>query len=227
MNENSRKRTPRNDRKKLLVLLLVAGPLCAIGAVLFLNNRDLIVSSVESFLPKTAGSLPSSIGRSDTTGVDMLPAARPAASAATRSTEKSGISVEKITAAPSAPPPSSSKAAPVKNRGERPDRDSALNDSCCSVLLAPIACSVENRKDMVINLSLELFFNDIEERPSILLRREDIKMMALRTMREQQLSAIKIHELETELQRNIACVFRDTGLIRVTIRNIQIEKAAP
>ncbi|MBN1757267.1 MAG: hypothetical protein JW863_03060 [Chitinispirillaceae bacterium] len=229
MNESSWERTRRNEQKRLLIVLLVVCPLCAVGILLYLNNRDQIGVSVtasgpERFAPDTAD-------RISTTGDTAETALPDTDQRKAALTEKPQASSKKPKMTPMRTDiPEEGSPMVSEETATRPPPASAVSavsekDSCCSILLPTIACISENPKDVVINLSLELFFSDIEKRSAILLRRDDVKVMVLRTMRDQQLPAMKIDELETLLQRGIAPVLPNSGITRIKIRNIQIEKA--
>ncbi len=229
MNESSWERSRRNDRKKLLLLLLVFGPLCALGVILYLNNRDQIgtvVSDHENHTVEAEPAVPS-VESNDT-------AAKPTPDNSTATgDELSPPELTVITAdtpsqpAVSPPPQVSAKKTATPATGHSSPDASPPTGSCCSILLSPIECTVENRKDVVINLSLELFFDDPGQRSALLLRRDAIKVMVLRTMRAQELSAVKINELEALLLAEIAPVVQPSGISGMKIRNIQIEKVSP
>jgi flagellar basal body-associated protein FliL len=94
-----------------------------------------------------------------------------------------------------------------------------------SIELLPFACRIESRKDIVIYLSLELFFNDRGNRSALLLRREDMKVMAMRTLRDKEPGAVTTGKLEGELRAAINGIFGNDEIIAVKIKDIRIEKA--
>lgn len=95
-----------------------------------------------------------------------------------------------------------------------------------SVELPPFQCSIENRKDIVISLSLELFYKDSTFRSAILFRRNEIKVMIMRVIRKKVLSEMKITVLEKELMKDINSIFDRPTVSQLKIRNIQIEKVS-
>jgi hypothetical protein len=232
MNESSWEKSRRNDRKKFLLLLLISGPLCALGVILYLNNRDLIDSTSSGSGNPVVEAEPavSSPQSTDTTAEvrDKPDVSAPGGNSALPQPDAAvtnAVAPSEPVVSPSPRISAQKTVAPVT--GQSSPESSRPSGSCCSILLSPIECTVENRKDVVINLSLELFFNDPEQRSALLLRRDDIKVIVLRTMRSQQLPAIKIHELEALLLKDIAPVVQPSGISGMKIRNIQIEKVSP
>ncbi|MCX7726778.1 MAG: hypothetical protein N2053_08000 [Chitinispirillaceae bacterium] len=99
-----------------------------------------------------------------------------------------------------------------------------------SFQLYPIALQVRgfisNRKDIVLNLSLELFFEDIDMKKEILLKREEIKIMVMKELKEKELSEIKPDLLESQLPSSINSIFDKNVIRKVKIKTIDIEKVA-
>ncbi len=91
--------------------------------------------------------------------------------------------------------------------------------------LPPFSCRLESRKDIVIGLSLELFFNDAAKRSEIRLRREEIKIMVMRELRDMRLSGVRIGELEKRLLPGINSLFDVNVINALKIKNITVEKA--
>jgi flagellar basal body-associated protein FliL len=109
----------------------------------------------------------------------------------------------------------SGKTSPVERAG-----------SPASIVLPPFPCSIDSRKDVVIYPSLELFFEDAERRSALLLRRDDIKVMVLKTLRTKEPGTIKTSVLEAELRDAINQLFDHNEIVTVKINDIRIEKAA-
>ena len=229
MNESAWERSQRSYRKKIVLSILIILPLCAIGIVFFLNNRDLL-GDADQAVPPVAGKkaadddtaaatpgVPETAIASERDTVAHVASTKPAAAAVTA---KNTVSAPLPAAGPAGNP---AQERPVPSLSRTPPSAAV---QCCSEKLAPIPCILENRKDVVINLSLELFFTNMEDRSAILLRREDIKIMVLRTVRDQELPSMKIGRLETLLQKSICSIFDRPVVYKVKVKNIQIEKAA-
>lgn len=97
--------------------------------------------------------------------------------------------------------------------------------SVLSEVLPPINCSLLNRKDIVISLSLELFFMDEDHRAAIRISREEIKVMVMKSVFDKELSQIKIATLEKLLLQNVNSIFDHDYIKDLKIKNIQVEKA--
>ncbi len=226
MRESSWEASRRKQHKRKMLFFLIIVPVIALAGILIINNRDLIDRSLKS------GSIPH-IKESITT--DQSPD-----SATTVSSDSSTPSTASAPASPLSGLKDSETAIPQKNRvaeepavhepvaGDTPEMISPPMEKLPklhSIVLPSFPCRIESRKDIVIYLSLELFFNDIEKRSAILLRREDIKVMAMRTVHGKELNDIKIGELESQLLQNINKVFEHAEITTVKIGNIQVEKA--
>ena len=222
MSESSWESSRKSFRKKIIFSAAIVFPFLLVSSILFINNRDLITKTIE---PKSV-----SAESSSRESVQETEKKTEKSSSTSESSSSSGdilkkTPVEKIEASPlkeSIVPEQQKKSVKaVKDHTEKKQQSKSFSER-----LAPIRCRIENRKDVVINLSLELFFNDPEKRAAIRLRREDIKIMVWRTMRLKELSEIKIGELEKQLFKEINSIFEVDDLNSLKIRNIHVEKVA-
>jgi hypothetical protein len=226
MRESSWEASRRKQHKTKLLFFLIVVPVLVLAGILFTNNRDLIDRALKSrSIHQMKGTIQTALSPDSARTVSSDSTAPSAASA------------------PSSPVPvlkNSEKAVPQKNQvaeepavykpvaGNTPEMISPPMEKLPklrSIVLPSFPCRIESRKDVVIYLSLELFFNDIEKRSAILLRREDIKVMAMRTVHGKELNDIKIGELESQLLQNINKIFEHAEITAVKIGNIQVEKA--
>lgn len=94
-----------------------------------------------------------------------------------------------------------------------------------SLSLQNIRCRVQNREDIILNLSLELFFEDIDIKQEILMKREEIKIMVMNEIKEMELADIKPTFLESHLIYSINSIFDKKIIKRINVKTIEIEKA--
>ena len=122
------------------------------------------------------------------------------------------------------------KTVPVMEQNSLPEKQTVpsvkTESDEFSVELPPFPCSIENRKDIVISLSLELFYKDSSFRDAILFRRNELKVMVMRVIRKKVLPEMKINVLEKELLKEVNSVFDRQTISKVKIRNIKIEKVS-
>ncbi|MCU0610104.1 MAG: hypothetical protein MUF22_10105 [Chitinispirillaceae bacterium] len=93
-----------------------------------------------------------------------------------------------------------------------------------SVVMNDVACSVLGRPDLRIHLSLSLFFDDPALRRDILVRRDDLAIMAGKVVGEKELEAVKIDQITPVLLSAMNSVFETAVLTGITIRAIRVEK---
>lgn len=94
-----------------------------------------------------------------------------------------------------------------------------------SILLTGVDSRVRNRKDIFIRLALELFYKDSESTRDILIKREDLKIVAKKIVQSSDLNAIKKESLASELVFEMNNIFDRKTITKVIIREFQIEKA--
>ena len=95
-----------------------------------------------------------------------------------------------------------------------------------SILLPSIRSSVIDRKDIIISLALELFYRDSTDNGEILIKRDALKIVAIKTIQMKELNSIKKESLSDELKNEMNLIFDRKTLFKVTIREFHIEKVA-
>jgi hypothetical protein len=232
MKESSWEASRQRQKKKALLLALIGIPAVAAAVVLVVNNRDLInPSGGRNHVESTDRNDMSPQERNDPDAEmanDSLPFNEPAApEAASNDPQPSLPPVPSDSPAAVASPSVAPASRPSKNSAPDPEKQ-VVSDvpKSFSITLPPIPCRLESRKDLVIYLSLELFFNEIEKRTDILFRREGIKVIVMRSVKGKELAEMKIGELESQLLHDINRLFEHPDIITtLKIRNIQVEKA--
>ncbi len=94
-----------------------------------------------------------------------------------------------------------------------------------SILLPGVQSKVIDRKDIIISLALELFYNDTSETREVLIRRDVLKVIAQKVIQNKEFSMIKKELLSEELKNEMNLIFDRKTLVKVNIREFQIEKA--
>jgi hypothetical protein len=95
-----------------------------------------------------------------------------------------------------------------------------------SILLPNIKISVINRKDIIILMALELFYRDSTDNSEILIKRDALRIVAIKLVQMKELNAIKKESLSEELKKEMNLIFDRNPLVKVTIREFHIEKVA-
>lgn len=95
-----------------------------------------------------------------------------------------------------------------------------------SILLPVIQSSVIDRKDIIISLALELFYRDSTDSHELLLKRDALKVVAIKLIQMKELNSIKKENLSEELKNEMNLIFDRKTLLKVTIREFHIEKVA-
>ena len=223
MTESSWEAKRRSDRKIRITLLLIIAPLILLGTVLFINNREMIGG--EKTLSSPGREFDTSTGNTPVEqryAADSTDSVVPAVSDEYNSKKilpLDSVKEEKkesITNVESRPvqkkhiPPLSKKTSVQENFSE---------------LLPPFSYKIENRKDIVISLTLELFFNDPDTRMAIRLRRDDIKVMVSRVLWHCEIESIRNNDLERQLLNEVNSIFDVGEISNVAIKKIQVEKA--
>ncbi len=93
-----------------------------------------------------------------------------------------------------------------------------------SFLLFDVKSKVIDRKDIIISLALELFYDDTSDKYEILIRRDALKVIAKKVIRTKELNSIKKDMLSDELKNEMNSIFDRKTLNNVKIREFQIEK---
>jgi len=81
-----------------------------------------------------------------------------------------------------------------------------------------------DRPDVILRLSLMLFFSDDNLRSEILLRREEIRVITRKVIHNLEFGAIRKETVEPQVCFAIKKIFENKNLIDVKIADIQIEK---
>jgi hypothetical protein len=95
-----------------------------------------------------------------------------------------------------------------------------------SILLPIIRSSVIDRKDIIISLALELFYRDSTDNSELLLKRDALKVVAIKLIQLKELNSIKKDILSEELKNEMNLIFDRKTLFKVIIREFHIEKVA-
>ncbi|HEX3020231.1 MAG TPA: hypothetical protein VHP36_08005 [Chitinispirillaceae bacterium] len=93
-----------------------------------------------------------------------------------------------------------------------------------SVLVSGIEFRPDDRHDVMLKLSLRLCFADSGMRSEILLRREEIRVIARNIMHNLEFGAIKKETLEPRICLAVKSIFDSRNLDDVKIAELQIEK---
>jgi hypothetical protein len=101
---------------------------------------------------------------------------------------------------------------------------SSENKSYDSLRVSGIEFSPVDRPDVVLRLTLMLFFSDNSLRSEILLRREEIRVVTRKLIHNLEFGAIQKETLEPRLRFAISKIFENENLDDVKITDIQIEK---
>ncbi|GEM_PF-4128718 len=242
MNESSWETSRREGRRKKLIAIVVTLLLTAVATVLFLNNRDLIETdqgeTTQLFVLDV--NEPSDRPAPDTMGANGAitpshesgqPVAKPnetVQKVSSQGAEDSlrDISREKRLEGSRSMQSLSSSCGPVVSKNDVGTEK--IESNYCSIPLTiklpAIGSGAERGKNVVIHLSLELFFNDIEQREAILLHREEIKVVVARIMGKKELRGLKVRELEADLLHTLNTALFSGDITTVKIRNIQVDR---
>ncbi len=93
-----------------------------------------------------------------------------------------------------------------------------------SLKVSGIEFSPVDRPDVVLRLTLMLFFSDNSLRSEILLRREEIRVITRKVIHNLDFGAFRKEELEPRVRFAIRQIFENKNLDDVRIAGIQIEK---
>ncbi len=207
MRESAWEASARREKKKLLMFSFFIAAAAAVAGVIVINNSDLLKLPI---LPKPLRSEEKTPHRLQNKKSDN------------KYTDSTASSFSYVTDS------GESDIKPYVDDNKPPEQVRKSMEPApesFSIELPSIPCRIESRKDIVIYLSLELFFNEIEKRPSILLRRDDIKVIVKRTLQPKEIKEMKIRELEAELLQEIKGLFDNGEITDLKIRNIEVEKA--
>jgi len=241
MTESSWEASRSAQRKRSHLIILVSLPVVLLVTILFINNRDLLLAPHGKPVQNEPVDSPPKNEESHPSDHDTIPVQHKTVTAPTVDTMPDSGTVlrQRAIAKRSEPDTTVRKKADeqphqtmVKNADIPAQKKKSVGSQLpdmphhpFSEMLPPIKCSLNNRKDIVISLSLELFFNDEDDRAVLRLYREDLKVMIMKSVLSAELPDMKIHVLEKHLLKNINSIFDHEIIIALKIRNIQIEKA--
>jgi hypothetical protein len=97
--------------------------------------------------------------------------------------------------------------------------------SVSTVSLQGIDCKVNDRKDLRITLDLDVQFGNELMRKEILIKRDDLKVLVIKTLSKKSLSGVNKEQLRGELIDAMNGIFDHRTITGVVIKNLQIEKA--
>ncbi len=95
---------------------------------------------------------------------------------------------------------------------------------CDSLRVSGIEFRPVDRPDVILRLTLMLFFSDNNLRSEILLRREEIRVITRKVIQNLEFGAIRKETVEPQVCFAIRKIFENKNLIDVKIADIQIEK---
>jgi hypothetical protein len=237
MSESTWETFRRKGQKRFFTTVFISLPILFFTGILLVNNRDLIIHNRKietdpSLTPAVVSSAAESLGGHDTSPsiIDNPEKKGPA---------KDTIAHPAVNASEKTPVPKTNSTFKTTEHTELKINTDTLAfvsrkvdsivsnrpDKLFSEQLPPIDCFIQNRKDIVIRLSLELFFKDEDTRAAIRLHHDAIKIMVRRNVLANELADMKIGKLEAQLYESINSIFEHENIHAIKIRNIQLEKA--
>jgi flagellar basal body-associated protein FliL len=185
----------KRGAKKSISLIVIAGVLLICSGIFFVNNRDLfIIKKQEPPAEKKeqAGTAPLTQESAPAHETDAaLPGARQADKKVLTGKNDSGKH-----------PPAEVKKDSVINKQALPKKK-IKPDSLFSVALPIVECRLAEKKDLVIRVSLKVFFADKNVEQEVLFKRNDIGVILKKVFKNKQLSDIVVDKLREELRRKI------------------------
>jgi hypothetical protein len=235
--ESSWELSRKHQRKKIVGFILIALPVIALIVVLVINNRELITGEAHRENPVgISGNSITPAGGSSVEDTETIDTGNPTKQDTLRKNKKktgTNSSNRKTDVRPHLNDiqPKEEGDTYIKTIPERvtpKPRETPRNKGIreYSLTMPPFPCSIENRKDIVISLSLELFYKDSTFRSALLFHRNEIKVMVMRTVKSKVLAEMKIDVLEKELPEEINSVLKAQPVTGVKIHTIQIEKVS-
>lgn len=192
-------------RKRVNLLLSIGIPLFIVIGIIFYNNRDVVFSQPvnqtvsEEIKPvKRVVTEEKKLERSVVVKQDQINASKKEADSVSSKQLADSIRSEKNIAF-----------------------ETKIYDS---VRVSGIECRPDDRPDVVLNLSLMLYFTAKDMRSEIMLRREEIRVIARKVLHSRDFKTIKKEIIEPELRSAIKDIFDNRNLDDVKIVGLQIEK---
>jgi hypothetical protein len=93
-----------------------------------------------------------------------------------------------------------------------------------SILLPNVESMVSDRKDIIIRLALELFYNDPADTRGILSKRDPLRVVARKVIQRKELNSIRKESLSDEFENEMNTIFDKKTLQKVIVREFHIEK---
>lgn len=213
MTEQNWDASRRAFRKRINIFLSILIPLVIVSGVIFYNNRDVLFENTlnaDTPVKKRDGSIETksvhkpAVVKSDTVKKTV---------AVKSDTVKNSVSVKLDN--------EKKNDTILAGSVSKLDNKLKMRDS---VRISGIDIIPEDRKDVIIELTLELFFEDVDLCSEILLRREEIRVISRNILRNRSLNEIKKKLIEPELRDAISLIFDNKNLNDVKILRLQIEK---
>lgn len=110
---------------------------------------------------------------------------------------------------------------PVSKEDSTTEKSDIIRDS---VLVQNIKCSVAGRKDIRICFEILLFTNDSSLKREVLIKRDDLKVMVMKTVRKMELNSIKTGSLRNELRGVINGMLENGTITDLEFRDFRIEE---
>ncbi len=92
-----------------------------------------------------------------------------------------------------------------------------------SLVLSDVRCKISGRDDLTIYLTVAIFFNNDALYQEILLKRDDLKVMALNVMRRKEYGSIQTEPLRAELKEAMDDLLEAGDLENLEIRDFRLE----
>jgi hypothetical protein len=102
--------------------------------------------------------------------------------------------------------------------------DNIESSNWYSFVLPNVESTVSDRKDIIIRLALELFYNDSTETREILLKRDALRVVARKVIQRKELNSIRKEILSNEFENEMNMIFDKKTLQKVIVREFHIEK---
>lgn len=185
----------KRGTKKFISLIVGAGVFLICSGIVFINNRDLFIIQ-RKVQPEEAKEQAGTV----------LPA-QPSAPVHKKDTALSGAhqADKKVLTGKNYSgkhPPAEFKKDSGITKQDSPKKK-IKPDSLFSVALPVVECRLAEKKDLVIRVSLKVFFADKNVEQEVLFKRNDIGVILKKVFKNKQLSDIVVDKLREELKRNV------------------------
>lgn len=119
------------------------------------------------------------------------------------------------------------QASAVKGEGHEsstPESNESQIAAPRSILLPGINCTLLDRGDFTVLVSIEVFFTDDGAREEILTRREELKVMVRSVLSKKTLDQVQTEALRSEIRRSLNTVLGNNPVTDIEFKDFRIEK---